>query len=114
LVALFKPQWPTVKPHHNSAAGKRRRSEIAGGVFGNAFQAVTFGRNKGIVKAFLQKRADVNALGGKFGSALQTAAFTADKELVELLIERAADVNARGGNFGSVMHAALASGTKLP
>ena len=42
---------------------------IAGGSFGNALQAATFGGNKGTVRTLLRKGADVNALGGKFGTA---------------------------------------------
>ncbi|KAK5989674.1 Ankyrin-3-like protein [Cladobotryum mycophilum] len=70
-----------------------------------------------MIKALLERGADINLVGGWFGTALQAACATIQDvggatQIIQLLIERGADVNIQGGRFGTALQAACWVGAK--
>jgi ankyrin repeat protein len=63
-----------------------------------------------VVKALIEKGADVTAAGGDFGSAIQAAAFGGHNEIISTLLENGGDVAQAGGCWDNALRAACGSG----
>lgn len=59
-----------------------------------------------VLRALLERGADVNARGGKYDTALQCAAKHGLLDACKLLLENGAEVDLKGGKFGDAMTAA--------
>ena len=79
------------------------------GAYGKALQAATHTGHISIVRALLDKGADVEQ-AGFHGNALQTASYHGNLEIVKLLLDKGADVNAQGGTYGNALQCTSFSG----
>lgn len=82
---------------------------LAGGNYGSALGAASYGGRQKSVQLLLEKGADINLAGGNYGSALGAASYGDRQKIVQLLLEKGANISLAGGIFGSALAAASAS-----
>lgn len=75
-----------------------------------ALQAAAFGGHFEIVKALVNKGAEINVNRGVFGSALHAAARRGHFDIVKFLTGRGADIHARSRMAGSVLASSIGPG----